>query len=121
MHERGAVPQFRFRQFLFACQARILLKLQRPTEVRLPDPVDDFQIPNLFVLRFLVVLCWTALHGWTKIIGFAARNEATLEVSCRASETHVGFCCPLRRCGCDFKRQLQNRSACSRLPGVFLV
>ena len=31
--ERGAVPQFRFRQFLFACQARILLKLQRPTEV----------------------------------------------------------------------------------------
>ncbi|BDA42989.1 Trafficking protein particle complex subunit 10 [Coccomyxa sp. Obi] len=33
VHERGAVPQFRFRQFLFACQARILLKLQRPTEV----------------------------------------------------------------------------------------
>ena len=31
--ERGAVSQFRFRQFLFACQARILLKLQRHTEV----------------------------------------------------------------------------------------
>ncbi len=35
MHARGAVPQFRFRQFLFACQARILLKLERPTEVRM--------------------------------------------------------------------------------------
>jgi hypothetical protein len=31
--EHGAVPQFRFRQFLFACQARNLLKLQRPIEV----------------------------------------------------------------------------------------
>jgi hypothetical protein len=32
--ERGALPQFRLRQFLFACQARLLLRLQRPTEVR---------------------------------------------------------------------------------------
>ena len=28
------VPQFQFRQFLFACQARILVKLNRYIEVR---------------------------------------------------------------------------------------
>ncbi len=55
MHERGAVPQFRFRQFLFACQARILLKLQRPTEVCLPHTVADFDAPVVLVLNCLWV------------------------------------------------------------------
>lgn len=32
--ESGMVSQFQFRQFLFACQARILLKLKRHVEVR---------------------------------------------------------------------------------------
>lgn len=36
--ERGALPQFHLRQFLFACQARLLLRLARPTEVRGPSP-----------------------------------------------------------------------------------
>ncbi|KAK9821758.1 hypothetical protein WJX81_004662 [Elliptochloris bilobata] len=31
--ERGGLQQFHFRQFLFACQARLLLQLQRPGEV----------------------------------------------------------------------------------------
>ncbi len=31
--ESGMVPQFQFRQFLFACQARILVKLNRHIEV----------------------------------------------------------------------------------------
>ena len=31
--ETGMVPQFQFRQFLFACQARILMKLNRHIEV----------------------------------------------------------------------------------------
>ena len=31
--ERGVLPQFRLRQFLFACQARLLLRLARATEV----------------------------------------------------------------------------------------
>ena len=30
--ERGGLQQFAFRQFLFACQARLLLQLQRPGE-----------------------------------------------------------------------------------------
>ena len=34
MIETGMVPQFQFRQFLFACQARILVKLSRHVEVR---------------------------------------------------------------------------------------
>ncbi len=34
MIETGMVPQFQFRQFLFACQARILMKLNRHVEVR---------------------------------------------------------------------------------------
>lgn len=32
--ESGMVPQFQFRQFLFACQARLLVKLNRHIEVR---------------------------------------------------------------------------------------
>lgn len=32
--ERGGLQQFAFRQFLFACQARLLLQLQRPGEAR---------------------------------------------------------------------------------------
>lgn len=32
--ETGMVSQFHFRQFLFACQARILMKLHRHVEVR---------------------------------------------------------------------------------------
>ena len=50
------VSQFRFRQFLFACQARILGKLDRHIEVHCV-PTSQFAI---------VSICkpWTALQGY---------------------------------------------------------
>ena len=32
--KHGNIPEFTFRQYLFACQADVLLKLARPQEVR---------------------------------------------------------------------------------------
>jgi len=33
--KHGTIPEFTFRQYLFACQANVLLKLARPQEARL--------------------------------------------------------------------------------------
>jgi len=35
---RAGLQQFHFRQFLFACQARLLLQQRRPVEVRARRP-----------------------------------------------------------------------------------
>ena len=54
MIETGMVPQFQFRQFLFACQARVLIKLSRHIEVR---ACKLARVIPLFYLR------WQDLHN----------------------------------------------------------
>lgn len=35
---KGNIAEFHFRQYMFACQARLLLKLERPAEVKPSQP-----------------------------------------------------------------------------------
>jgi len=44
--KRNGLVQFEFQQFLFACQARILLKLNRPSEVFPPPPITLLWVPS---------------------------------------------------------------------------
>ncbi len=44
VRETGMVSQFRFRQFLFACQARILGKLDRHIEVHCVPTTESIAI-----------------------------------------------------------------------------
>ena len=36
---KGNIAEFHFRQYMFACQARLLLKLERPAEVLAAPPL----------------------------------------------------------------------------------
>lgn len=54
--EYGMVPQFQFRQFLFACQARILSKLHRHIEVRFTVLTDGMPLTSDTSVHFYVVI-----------------------------------------------------------------
>lgn len=54
----NGVAEFYFRQYLFACQARLLFKLNRPTEVPAVTAPMYGQSRSLASKYVIILLCW---------------------------------------------------------------
>ena len=76
--ETGMVPQFQFRQFLFACQARILVKINRHIEVHHTSRQTAGPFAPL-IRQCVSVLCSEVIKRYAiAIFGCGVRKESLL-------------------------------------------